>query len=104
MRKSMAYQLGEAYATFARSESAAKVERLIEFVEQLPIWRWDYFWFHDNAYTPAELLFFVLEPDQDGDREAAAAFFDRVCANAGDMTDANFVKEFAEGMLAFQPV
>jgi hypothetical protein len=81
----------------------AAVKRLEKQANTLPIEEWDR-WFHtESAYTPAELLFFVLWPNHQSDRMTAACFYDQLWRENGDMSDAEFVKEFAEGMLSLQP-
>jgi hypothetical protein len=79
-------------------DDAKRVElsRLAEFAKGFCPTDWDR-WFtmsSGNAYTAAERLFFVLHPDRDGDREAAANFL-------GEQYIDREVQEFVEGALNY---
>ena len=88
----------------ANEATCDHLDRLNELYEQLrhePI-GWDS-WFSDQpsgVHTTAERLFFVIEPEQHGDRSAAETFWE--CFEHAYDLDAEFVKAFAEGAIGLE--
>jgi hypothetical protein len=83
----------------ARPEELQRLARLAEQLQYStnPSWAG---WFSENpgqAFSAAERLYFVLRPDRDGDREAAATFWG---PHEAEARDPDFVQGFAEGALA----
>ena len=73
----------------------SQLRRLAELAQVSCPSEWDrWFTMGTDAYTAAERLFFTLNPDQEGDREAAAEFW------GGHLADRE-VQEFAEGALEY---
>jgi hypothetical protein len=68
-------------------------------------WRgWDEIFDNDDpnrAYGPGEIVVFLINPEADGDRDAASQFWEQaVGENSRDlMYDGSFVRGFAEGAL-----
>ncbi len=87
-------------------ETASKTE-----VDRLNDW-WDAFrtesdrnrWLDaDDAYSAAERLYFEMNPDDAGDREAAKGFWSLIVGD-DESPDTGFVRGFAEGALEFEGV
>ena len=59
-----------------------------------------YFGVGSSAYSSAEQFYFIIEPDSDGDRDAAAAFWESIVGEGyQDKTDDEFVQGFAMGAI-----
>ena len=99
------YNLGKRWAE--QSAEASELQRLVDLQEGLetqPQYDWDDL-FSDqegSAYGTDEVLFFAMNPEADGDRQAAKDFWESV---AGDSLQkaanrASFLKGLAEGAIA----
>lgn len=95
----------EAGQKWAKNRAEAiELQRLEEFQDALErevTTSWNAFFCDDphsasSAYTVAEKLFFVIQPECQGDREGADAFWRK----AGDKLSPEFLRGFGEGALA----
>jgi hypothetical protein len=65
-------------------------------------WEWAWAGDDNSAYSPAEKLFFTIEPDQHGDRSAARDFWDTIFGRGLLLPrhlNSDFVRGFAEGAI-----
>lgn len=92
------HQAGEEWA----SEIADYVElrRLGQMKEGTSPVDWDLFWDTgvNDANCASERLAFVIRPDDNEDRQAAAAFWETAVGDGVDLTD-DFVRGFVDGAL-----
>jgi hypothetical protein len=77
----------------ARYAEAIQLQRLEEASD--PIHSWG-FGRGDSAYSDAEHFYFIIEPDDDGDRSAAQDFWD---SRLDEMPDTAYVEGFATGAM-----
>ena len=81
---------------WAQRRATAKQLEVLE-KSQDPVHDW-YFGVGSSAYSEAEQFYFLIAPDDKGDRSAACLFWDRELGDdALDKADAAFVQGFAEG-------
>jgi hypothetical protein len=102
----MNYRLGrDAGEAFVMAEAEAEelefLEGFLEDIRQSGCVLSDWCNDHSSAYTAAQSLFFAIRPVHDGNRDAAAGFWESVtnCEHNGPVERPRFLEGFVDGAI-----
>ena len=96
--KQLGYEAGQFWAS-NRAE-AHELERVDQFLAGTSTTLKAILQGESGAFSPGEILYFAISPENDGDRSYATDFWDGYADNENVALDGSFVLGFAEGAVA----